>query len=88
MNKAVLLLAVLPKTPAMKAAVCVPFVPIRILADSPATPPLPISMLLLPVVRFAPALVPTAVLLLPVLLRSALVPSAVLLPPLILKCSA
>src|SRR5438477_12838587 len=47
-----------PEMPAIKVPLCVPFVPIRILADSPATPLWPISMLLLPVVRLLPALYP------------------------------
>jgi hypothetical protein len=57
----------------------------RILPDSPATPALPISMLLLPVVKFKPALKPIAMLLLPVvLLTSASTPSAVLDVPVVL----
>ena len=43
---------VVPLIPAMKVAVCVASVPIRIVPDSPATPPLAMSMLLEPVVRF------------------------------------
>jgi hypothetical protein len=47
------------------------------LAASAATPTLPISMLLLPVVSFEPALKPNATLLLPVVLfMSALAPLA------------
>ena len=41
--------------PAIKVACCVPLVPMRMVLDSPATPGLPISILLLPVVRFRPA---------------------------------
>src|SRR5207253_8787288 len=53
----------------------------RILADSPATPALPTSILLSPVVRAPPAPIPNPMLLLPlVLLKSALTPVAVLLP--------
>ena len=53
--------------------------------DSPATPRLPISMLLSPVVRLKPALAPNAILLLPVvLLWSALGPLAVLSLPVVL----
>src|SRR5437016_3913590 len=49
----------------------------RIVADSPATPGLAISMLLSPMVRFSPAPAPIAVLFDPVvLLRSALSPTA------------
>ena len=45
----------------------------RIMLDSPATPRLPISMLLSPVVRLGPAAAPKAVLPLPlVLLRARL----------------
>jgi hypothetical protein len=54
-------------------AVDFPAVPMRVVFDSPATPRLPISMLLLPVVRLLPALKPTAMLNEPVLLKSALV---------------
>ena len=50
----------------------------RIMLDSPATPLLPISMLLSPVVRLLPASAPKAVLLLPLmLLWSATLPMAV-----------
>ena len=57
----------------------------RILLDSPTTPAFPIWILKLPVVRFAPALEPSAMLLLPVVLaKSALAPSAVLLVPVVL----
>jgi hypothetical protein len=50
-----------------------------------SNPTLPISMLLLPVVRLKPALKPNAMLLLPVVfLLSALLPSAVLLLPIVL----
>ena len=40
-----------PLMPAIKVAVWVPCVPMRIVFASPATPALPISILLLPVVR-------------------------------------
>ena len=53
-------------------------VPIRVVLDSPAAAPAWISTLSWPVVRFAPALKPTAVLNEPVLFASAPVPSAVL----------
>jgi hypothetical protein len=59
---------VTPKIPAIKVPFCVPCFPIRILADSPATPGAPISMSLPPVVRLTPALLPKAMLLLPVAL--------------------
>src|SRR6266542_3964303 len=45
--------AVAPKMPAIKVLVCPE--PMRIVADSPPTPLLPISILLLPVVRREPA---------------------------------
>ena len=44
-----------PLIPATNVLVCVPVVPIRILLDSPATPALPILILLLPVVSLTPA---------------------------------
>src|SRR5450759_2792184 len=95
---------VAPLIPAMKVAVWVPTVPIRIVLDSPA-PVLPMSMLLMPVARLDPALIPMAMLLLPVVrldpaarpmavllepvvLMSAWYPVAVLLPPVVLKASA
>ena len=43
----------------------------RMVFESPATPWLPISILLLPVVRFTPALLPIAILDEPVLFLSA-----------------
>ena len=77
---------VAPRIPAMKVFVCVPDLPIRIVLASPATPSAPISMLLLPVVRLAPAWLPTAMLDEPVLLfKSAFNPSAVLSWPVVLK---
>jgi len=45
-----------PKMPAMNVPFWMPTVPIQILLASPATPALPISMLLLNEVMFAPAL--------------------------------
>ena len=61
----------------MNAAFCVPVVPIRILPVSAATPALAIVTLFEPVVRFAPAAEPSAMLLLPVvLLMSAWKPKA------------
>jgi len=70
--------------PAMKVAVCRVGNPMRMVLDSPATSmetlpsASPMSMLLLPVVRFCPAKNPRAMLLLPVvLLTSAKVPTAV-----------
>src|SRR5438552_18195239 len=74
-----------PRTPATKVIVCVPAVPMRIVLDSPAAPALPISRLLLPVVRFTPADWPRAMLEPPVvLLSNALAPSAVLFIPVVL----
>src|SRR5437773_6762307 len=74
-----------PEMPAIKVPLCVPFVPIRILADSPATPLWPISMLLLPVVRLLPALYPRAMLEEPPwLLESVHAPSAVFEVPVLL----
>ena len=75
-------------TPAMYVAVCVPFVPRRIVLDSAETPRLPISILLSPTTRSLPASNPRAMLLLPIELKSALVPSAVLLLPLTLLTRA
>ena len=60
----------------------------RITLDSPATPILPISMLLSPVVRLRPASAPKAVLPLPVLFKSALIPMAVFVLPVSLAKSA
>ena len=60
----------------------------RIMLDSPATPILPISMLLSPVVRLSPASAPKAMLPLPVLFKSALVPIAVFVLPVSLAKSA
>src|SRR5947207_7890292 len=75
--------------PATKVFVCVPLLPMRIVLDSPATPALLISILLLPVVRFSPAEIPNAVLLLPlVLLTSASTPLAVLWLTVVLLGSA
>ena len=56
-----------PKIPAIKACFCVPCLPMRIVFASAGAPTTlaPSSMLLLPVVRLAPALLPTAMLLLP-----------------------
>src|SRR5204862_6128528 len=62
--------------------VCVPWPPMRILFDSPALPRLPISILLLPVVNWPPAWIPSAMLPVPVLALSAKAPYAVLLLPL------
>src|SRR5947208_11600166 len=74
------LATVLPEMPAMKVPVEVDDLPIRILPASPATPGAPMSMLLLPLVRLAPAFAPMAMLFAPVVfLFSALLPSAVLL---------
>src|SRR5205085_2757342 len=77
-----------PEIPAIKVAIWVALLPMRIVLDSPATPTLPKSMLLLPVVRFAPALLPTAMLNEPVLFASASKPLAVLLLPFELPMSA
>jgi len=52
--------------PAMKAAFCSPLVPMRTVLDSAATPVLPMSILLLPVVELNPALAPKPMLLLPI----------------------
>src|SRR6267142_134086 len=66
--------------PAINVFVWVPCVSMRMVLASPATPALPISILLSPVVRFPPAKGPNAMLLLPVvLLRSALAPLATFL---------
>ncbi len=62
----------LPLMPATKVLVWIPPTPIRMVLASPANPALPISMLLLPVMRLLPALLPRAMLRLPVvLLKSA-----------------
>ena len=80
---------VTPLIPAMYVLDCLPPVPIRIVLASPATPTLPISILLLPVVRCEPAERPKAMLLLPVvLLASAALPKAVLALPVVLPVSA
>jgi len=80
---------VLPLMPQMTTLVVDLPPPIRMVLDSPATPGLPMSMLLLPVVRFIPALTPTAMLFEPVLLfRSASEPTAVLVLPAVLYKSA
>jgi hypothetical protein len=72
-------------TPAMKVLFCTRLVPIRITPDSLATPLLPISMLLLPVVS-DPASWPSAILPLPVVLaESAESPMAVLPLPVVLS---
>src|SRR5208282_4941065 len=61
----------------------------RMVFDSPATPPLPMSMLLLPVVRLEPAAEATAMLLLPMVLPlGARTPAAVLSPPVVLLSRA
>jgi hypothetical protein len=58
----------------------------RIMLDSPATPRLPISMLLSPVVRLSPAFAPNAMLPLPVaLLKRVWKPTAVFEFPVTLK---
>src|SRR5436309_10831566 len=62
-------------------------VPIRMLASA-ATPKLPMSMLLLPVVRFTPAPKPNAMLRSPLLLTNAPVPLAVFNAPVVLPLSA
>ena len=70
--------------PAMRARVCVPFAPMRIVFWSVATPGLPISMLLFPVVTFSPASAPMVMLPLPVLTSfSVKSPSAVLCDPVV-----
>lgn len=85
-----------PAMPAMKAEVWGPrpipqllTQPTRMVPLSPAVPWLPMSMLLLVVVRFSPASHPTAVLLLPVVLDdSAAEPTAVLKEPVVFVWSA
>jgi len=82
-------IAVAPLIPAIKHAVCVPPVPIRMVLDSPATPLFPISMLLSPVVRLDPACAPIAVLLLPVVLAfNASVPKPAFPVPVMVKLPA
>src|SRR5438045_2741937 len=82
------LVEVAPSMPAINAEVCVPWVPILIVLSSPPAPALLMSMLLLPVVRFVPALPPSAVLLLPVALEPrALTPTAELKAPVVLLVS-
>src|SRR5580765_9057070 len=78
-----------PLIPAIKTLLWFPCVPTRTVLASAATPALPISILLLPIVRLLPALTPTAMLELPVVLRkSAFSPLAVLLLPVVLLKSA
>ena len=73
----------------MKAFVCVPSVPTRVVPDSAATPPLAMSTLFEPVVRLLPAKGPKATLLLPVVFEtSALKPLATLKPPVVFSNSA
>src|SRR6476659_9658498 len=80
---------VTPLMPAIYVAVSLLTVPIRIVLDSPAIPRAPISMLLLPVVRLAPALLPTAMLNEPVVLFwRAEPPLAVFWVPVVLEPSA
>src|SRR5438876_235657 len=55
--------------PAMNVVLWVPCLPMRMVLASPATPRSKISMMLLPVVRFSPALLPTATWSLLVVLR-------------------
>ena len=55
-----------PKMPATNVPVCVPGLPMRIMFPIARYPTLPMSMLLPPVVRLRPALMPSAMLLLPV----------------------
>ncbi|PYK44814.1 MAG: hypothetical protein DME53_07085 [Verrucomicrobia bacterium] len=75
---------VTPLMPAIKVFVCVPLVPMPMVLKS-LVPTLPISILLLPVVRLKPAEAPNAMLLLPVVFRlSALEPMAVLSKPVVL----
>ena len=63
--------------------------PMRMVLASAATPALPISILLLPVVRLLPALAPKAMLELPVVLRSMeLMPRATFRLPVVLEKSA
>src|SRR5262245_22525744 len=85
-------LTAMPDTPAPLMPATNVFVwnaPIRIVLDSPPTPKLPISILLLPVVRLAPAPLPRAMLLVPLVLRlRAPSPTAVLTLPTVLPASA
>ena len=73
-----------PLIPAMNVAVWLP-PPIRIVPASAAWPPLTMSMLSEPVVRFLPAPWPRATLRDPVALSSALKPAATLLLPVVLE---
>ena len=72
--------SVVPLIPAMKVAVCLPLVPIRIVPDSPALPALAMSTLLEPVVRFLPAPEPSATLVAVVFAISARCRSRVVVP--------
>jgi hypothetical protein len=73
----------------MKVPVAVDDLPMRITPDSPATPGAPISMLLLPVVRFMPAVPPTPMLNEPVVVvLRAPVPMAVFRKPVMFRKSA
>src|SRR5882724_4724984 len=75
-----------PLIPAIKDLLWVPCVPTRVVLASAATPALPISILLLPIVRLPPALAPKAMLELPVVLRSReLTPRATLRLPAVLE---
>ena len=67
-----------PVTPARYAALCVPWVPIRIVLESGPVPLLPISMLSEPAVSAEPALEPIAMLRAPLASFSASWPTAVL----------
>src|SRR6266496_5433881 len=51
--------------PAIEVVVCFAAAPVQMVLASPAIPGSPISILLLPVVRLEPALLPTAILKLP-----------------------
>ena len=82
------LATVTPLMPAIKVALCTAGSPMRMAFDSAATPTFPMSRLLLPVVRFKPALIPNAMLLPPVLLTSASIPLATLPLPVVLLMSA
>ena len=80
---------VFPIMPAIYVAVWVPWVPMRMVLASPATPRFPISILLSPVVRLLPAKLPNAMLSLPVVLaKSAKIPLAVFHAPIVLFWSA
>ena len=80
--------SVVPLIPAMKVAVCVPLVPIRIVPDSPALPELAMSMLLEPVVRFLPAFGRGRHCAIRCVLDSASLPVATLLLPVVFGNSA